>query len=97
MQAELVNEGHVDKISETISLLVLPHVAHVSCINGAIIVRGRVLTFTPVVDTGNTLHGAHTDTVAFSSTVYYLFLSTFTDAHSAWMAEENDPPHSVKF
>ena len=82
-QAESVNEGHVDKISETVGLLVLPRFARESCINGAMIVRGGVLTFTPVVDTGTTLHGVHTDTVVFSSIVYYLFFSTFTDAHSA--------------
>ena len=54
---------------------------------GAIIVRGGVLKCTLVVEYDRTVHGVHTDTVAFSLNipdhVQYLCLSTLIGAHSA--------------
>ena len=52
---------------------------------GAIIVRGGVLKCTLVVEYDRTVHGVHTDTVAFSLNtpdhVQYLCLSTLIGAH----------------
>ena len=51
-----------------VSLLVLPRFAHESCSKVAITVRGGVLKWL-AVDNDTTLHGVHTDTIAFSSSV----------------------------
>ena len=58
-----------------------------------------MLTF-KLVDNDTTLHGVHTDTVAFNPTVLIkcsMCSCPVTDAHSARVAQENDPRQIVTF
>ena len=73
------------------SLLVLPRLAHESCIKVAITVRG-VLSFTHVVDNDTTVHDVHTHTVAFSPSVLIKCIicskhQTLTRTPHEWLKE----------
>ena len=64
-----MNEGHPDEISETTVCWSFRVLFTRFCIKDAVTVRGGVLKFTLAVDNDTTLHGVHTDMVAFSLAV----------------------------